>query len=49
MSDDQFAKLFKYMQSEFSGVNRKLDEKATQESVDHLMGTIDAFVRRLDD
>jgi hypothetical protein len=49
MSDDQFTKLFKYMQTEFNEVNRKLDEKASQASLDRLTNTIDGFVKRLDD
>ena len=49
MSDDQFTKLFKYMQTEFRVVNSKLDEKASQDSLDRLTSTIDAFVKRLDD
>lgn len=49
MSEDQFTKFFKYMQSEFAEVNRKLDEKASQASLDRLTNTIDAFVKRLDD
>lgn len=49
MSDDQFTKLFKYMQKQFAEVNRRLDEKASQSSVDKLTSTIDAFVRRLND
>lgn len=48
MSDDQFTKLFKYMQDEFSKVNTKLDTKASQSSVDHLVNTIDGFIKRLD-
>lgn len=49
MSDDQFTKLFVYMQDEFKKVNDKLDQKASQGSVEHLINTIDSFVRRLDD
>jgi len=49
MDDDQFTKLFVYMQEEFSKVNEKLDQKASQESVERLINTIDSFVRRLDD
>ena len=49
MSEDQFTKLFKYMQKEFAAVNQKLDEKASQTSLDRLTNTIDGFVKRLDD
>jgi uncharacterized protein YaaR (DUF327 family) len=47
MSEDQFTKLFKYMQDQFMLVNQKLDEKASQESLDRLTNTIDSFVKRL--
>lgn len=37
------------MQQEFAEVNRKLDEKASQSSLDRLTNTVDAFVKRLDE
>ena len=49
MNDDQFTKLFKYVQEQFGLVNDKLDEKASQASLDKLTNTIDGFVKRLDD
>jgi nitrate/nitrite-specific signal transduction histidine kinase len=49
MSEDQFTKLFKYMQNEFSVVNEKLDSKASQDSLDRLVNTVDGFVKRIDD
>ena len=49
MSEDQFTKLFKYMQDQFDLVNQKLDQKSSQESLDRLTNTIDSFVKRLDD
>ena len=49
MSDDQFTKLFKYVKDQFDTVNEKLDEKASQSSLDRLTNTIDSFVKRLDD
>lgn len=49
MSEDQFTKLFKYMQNQFDSVNQKLDEKSSQKSLDKLTNTIDNFVKRLDD
>lgn len=48
MSEDQFMKLFKYMQKNFSNIEKKLDEKASQDSLDRLTSTIDSFVKRLD-
>lgn len=49
MNDDQFTKLFVYMQDEFKKVNEKLDQKASQDSVERLIDTIDGFIKRLDD
>jgi len=49
MGEDQFTKLFKYMQNQFDLVNQKLDLKSSQESLDRLTNTIDSFVKRLDD
>jgi hypothetical protein len=49
MSDDQFTKLFKYMNEQFDAVNKKLDEKASQDSVDRLINTVDGFAKRVDD
>ncbi len=53
MNDDQFTKLFKYMQEEFSKVHERLEyvetNMATKSSIDDLIGTIDSFVKRLDD
>ncbi len=47
--NDEFARLFKYIE-EFRGeMNQKLDEKASQSSLDRLINTVDAFVKRLDD
>lgn len=37
------------MQEQFDLVNKKLDEKASQKSLDRLTNTIDSFVKRLDD
>lgn len=48
MNDDQFTKLYKYMTGRFDSIEKKLDEKASQSSLDHLADTIDAFVKRLD-
>jgi hypothetical protein len=48
MSEDQFTKMFNYMQDQFDLVNKKLDEKSSQESLNRLTDTIDSFVKRLD-
>jgi septal ring factor EnvC (AmiA/AmiB activator) len=49
MSEDQFTKLYKYMQGEFSEIKEELATKASQSSLDRLTATIDSFVKRLDD
>lgn len=41
MNDDQFTKLFKYIEEFRSEVNTKLDEKASQSSMEQLVNTID--------
>ena len=43
MSEDEFMRLFKYVQEFREEVNAKLDEKASQSSLDRLMDTIDSF------
>lgn len=48
MSEDEFTKLFKYIQREFTKVNEKLDKMATQESLNKLTNTVVAFVARID-
>jgi len=48
MSEDEFTRLFKYMQAEFGKVNQKLDERASQSSVDRLTDAVHDFVKRLD-
>ncbi|MEI7918369.1 MAG: hypothetical protein WCH58_03215 [Candidatus Saccharibacteria bacterium] len=49
MSEDQFTKLFKYIEDFRSEVNEKFEHTASQESLDRLTNTIDSFVKRLDD
>ncbi len=49
MDDNQFTKLFAYIEDFRSEVNNKLDEKASQSSLNSLTNTLDAFVKRLDD
>lgn len=49
MSEDPFTKLFKYVEEFRQEMNTKLDEKASQASLDRLTNTIDAFIKRLDD
>jgi len=49
MNDEQFTKLFKYIEEFRSEVNTKLDQKASQDSMERLLNTLDGFVKRLDD
>lgn len=49
MNEDQFTKLFRYIEDFRTEVNHKLDGTASQESLSHLVDTIDAFVKRIDD
>jgi hypothetical protein len=49
MNQDDFTKLFKYIEEFRFEINHKIDGKASQDSIDRLTGTIDSFVKRLDD
>ena len=49
MSDDQFTKLFKYVEEFRSEMNIKFDDTASQVSLNKLTDTIDGFVKRIDD
>jgi len=49
MSEDEFTKLFRYVSEQFTELNRKLDEKASQDSMELLINSIDSFIKRLDD
>lgn len=48
MSEDQFTKLFNYIEEFRYEVNERFEKTATQESVDRLTNTIDSFIKRLD-
>lgn len=48
MTDDQFTKLFKYIEEFRAEVNERFEKTASQESLDRLTNTIDAFMKRLD-
>ena len=49
MSEDQFTKLFKYVQEFREEVSAKLELKASQASMDILIKTLDGFVKRIID
>ena len=44
MSEDQFTRLFKYMQNGFDRLDEKLDKKASHDSIDLLTNTIDSLL-----
>lgn len=49
MNDDQFTTLFKYVEDFRREMNEKLTYTASQEALDRLTNSVDAFVKRLDD
>lgn len=49
MQDDRFDKLFSYMEKRFDAIETKLDAKADKADVDHLINTMDDFIRRITD
>ncbi|HTE21506.1 MAG TPA: hypothetical protein VK674_00520 [Candidatus Limnocylindria bacterium] len=48
MSEDQFTKLFKYMQVEFKKVNDQLEQTATKKELDTLTNAVDAYAKKAD-
>jgi hypothetical protein len=46
MSEDQFTKLFKYMQGEFKLINQKLDDKASAGDMQMVLNSLDSIVKR---
>lgn len=49
MNDDQFDRLYTYMQQEFTAIRADLANTATKDSVEHLVNTMDDFIRRITD
>lgn len=49
MSEDQFIKLFKYMQEQFKLVNEKLDQKADKADVEAIIRAVDGLAGRASD
>lgn len=49
MNDDQFMKLFKYIEEFRAEVNNKFEKTASRDSMDRLVNTLDGFLKRLDD
>ncbi len=44
MNDDQFMKLFKYVEKRFGDMDKRFDEMATKDSVDRLANSVDALI-----
>ncbi len=49
MKEDEFTKLFKYIQAEFKNVNNRLNQTATKEELDRLTNSVDAYAKKVDD
>lgn len=49
MSQDEFTKLFKYMQDEFDKINSKLENTATKDDLNRLTGAVDSYAKKVDD
>ena len=49
MNDDQFLKLFNYVQEMRTEMNERLDKTASRDSMDRLINTMDRFLGRLED
>lgn len=49
MNDEQYTKLFKYIEDFRSEVNEKLDQKADKSDLDRLISTMDSYFGRLED
>lgn len=46
MNDDQFTKLFKYIEDFRAEVNKKLDEKASQKDMQRVLNFLDEIAKR---
>jgi len=46
MSQDEFTKLFKYMQREFKRVNDRLDQMVTKTEFEPYVNAVDAFAKQ---
>lgn len=49
MSQDEFTKLFTFVQKEFKKVNDRLEQTATKEELDRLTAAVDAHTKKVDD
>jgi hypothetical protein len=46
MSQDEFTKLFRYMEQRFDRIDNTLEKKADKQDVERLLGAVDAFAKR---
>ncbi len=49
MKDDQFTKLFRYVEGRFDQLQSSLDSKSSQDSIDRLANTLDGFAKRIEE
>lgn len=47
MSQDEFTKLFNYMENKFSVIEKRLDETATKKQLDDLTNTVDGIAKAM--
>jgi uncharacterized coiled-coil DUF342 family protein len=48
MKQDEFTKLFTFMQKEFNKINTRLDETATKQELNTLTNAVDAYAKQAD-
>jgi len=46
MSEDEFTKLYKFMQSEFKTIHEELEKTATKDGLNLLTNAVDAFAKQ---
>jgi len=49
MSNDEFTKLFKYVEKRLDVIETKLDTKASKQDVDTLTSSVDGYSKKADD
>ena len=49
MNDDQFTKLFRYMEDFRAETSERLDNTASKKQVDHLIDAVDSFAGQIKD
>jgi len=46
MAEDEFTKLFKYMQHEFKMIHDQLEQTATKDEINRLTNAVDAYAKQ---